>query len=183
MQDSSYRPAERAQNEMWLACVWFDHDIRLTIGGACLLLAWDVGFTGSFVMSLLCCPIWFLVSVLKSARERAGFRFTLFKAAIPALTLGLVLANNAVQIKIADANASRIIAACERFHGVNGRFPKSLDELVPRYMPFVPRAKYCLGYGEFDYFSFGKPMLVWCVVPPYDRRIYDFETRRWNCID
>ena len=164
--------------------VWSQRDIRLSIGGAGLLLALDVAFTGSYLTSLLCCPIWFFAGVLKSAIERTGWWLALFKIAIPALTLGLVLANNAVQIKIAEAHAPKVIAACEGFHAANGRFPKSLDELVPRYIPSVPRAKYCLAYGEFDYyFNQGKPMLVWCVVPPYNRRIYDFETRRWSYIE
>ena len=187
MQDNSSRPAEHVRNEMCLTTLvrsaWSERGIRWSIGGACLLLAWDVALTGSFVVSLLCCPIWFLVSVLKGAIERAGWWLTLFKIAVPALTLGLVLANNAVQIKIGEANAPKIIAACEGFHAANGEFPKSLDELVPRYMPSVPRAKYCLLFGEFVYFNYGKPMLVWYVVPPFSRGIYDFETRRWNYID
>jgi len=187
MQDSSYRRPEHVQNEMWLTTLvrsaYSQRDIRLSVGGACLLLALDVALAGSFVMSLLFCPIWFFVNVLKGVIERAGWWLTLFKIAIPALTLGLVLANNAVQIKIAEANAPRIITACEGFYAANGRFPKSLDELVPQYIPSVPRAKYCLFYGQFDYFNYGKPMLVWCVVPPFDRRIYDFETRRWNYIE
>jgi hypothetical protein len=166
-----------------LRSLWSRHDIRLSAAGACLLLAWDVGFTGSYLLSLLCCPIWFFVSVLKCAVERPGWRLALFKTAIPALTLSLVLANNVIQSKIGAANASRVIRACEAFQAANGSFPKSLDELVPRYMPSVPRAKYCLAYGQFDYFNYGKPMLIWCVVPPYERRIYDFETRRWNSVD
>ncbi len=163
--------------------VWFDNDIRLRIGGVSLLLAWDIGFSGSYLLSLLCCPIWILVSVLRGVIERLGWRLTVLRTAVPVLVLSLVLVNSAVQTKVAEANAARIIAACEAFQAANGGFPKSLDELVPRFMSSIPRAKYCLAYGEFRYFNLGKPMLVWCVVPPYDRRIYDFDTLRWNSVD
>ncbi len=187
MHDSSYRPAEHAQNEMWLTIlvryVWSHRDIRVSIGAAAVLLAWDAGFSGSFLMSLIFCPIWLLLTILKNAIQRPGWSLALMTIAIPALTLGLAIANNAVQLRIAEANAARIIAACEEFHAAKRRFPKTVNELVPGYMPSVPRAKYCLAWGEFVYFNYGKPMLVWCVVPPFGRRIYDFEARRWSYID
>jgi len=184
-----YRPPEQAQNEgVWSTSLahkaWSHRGIRVSIGGAFVLLAWDVAFTGSFGLSFLVCPIWFLVSVLKNEINRPGWRLALLRIAIPALTLGLVLANDAVQYRIAEGNAPRIIAACDEFHAANGRFPQTLDELVPRYMRSIPRAKYCLEFGEFRYWDLdGHPILVWYVVPPFGRKIYDFENRRWNYID
>jgi len=163
--------------------MWSHRGIKVSIGGALILLAWDVALSGSFGLSFLVCPIWFLVSILKNAFQRSGWRLALLRIAVPPLTLGLVLANNALQLKIAETNAPRVVAACEEFHAANGKFPKTLDELVPRYMPSVPRAKYCLIYGKFVYFNYGKPMLLWHVVPPYGRRIYDFEKQQWNCIN
>jgi len=184
-----YRLPEQAQNEgVWSTSLahkaWSHRGIRVSIGGALVLLAWDAVLSGSFLLSFMVCPIWFLVSVLKNAIQRPGWRLALLRIAIPVLTLGLVLANNAFQLRIAEANAPRIVAACEDFHAANGKFPKTLDELVPRYMPAVPRAKYCLDYGEFRYWNLdGHPILVWYVVPPFGRKIYDFENRRWNYLD
>ncbi len=158
--------------------------IRGSVAGALTLLAWDVALTGSFVMSFIACPIWFLVSILKNAIQRPGWRLAILRTAIPPLTLGLVMANNALQLQIAEANAPRVVAACEEFHAANGKFPQTLDDLVPQYLPSVPRAKYCLGFGGFWYWNLeGKPILVWYVVPPYGRKIYDFEERRWGYLD
>ena len=135
-------------------------------------------------MSFMFCPLWFLISILKNAIQRPGWRLALLRIAIPAATLGLALANDDVQCKIGEANAPRIVAACEEFRAANGRFPKTLDDLVPAYLPSIPRAKYCLDYGEFRYWNIdGSPILVWYLVPPYGRKIYDFEKRRWNYID
>jgi hypothetical protein len=153
--------------------------IGWSIGGSLVLLAWD----GSFLLPLFACPIWFVFSILKNTIERPGWRLALVRIAIPPLTLGLAFANDAFQLRIAESNASRVVAACEEFHAATGRFPKSLDELVPQYLPSVPPAKYCLMWGQFVYLNSGKPMLVWCVVPPYGRKIYDFEDRRWSYLD
>jgi hypothetical protein len=156
--------------------------IGKSIAGASVLLALDVGFSGSFLISRFVCPFWFLGSVLNNAVQRPGWRLALLRIAIPPLTLGLVLANNALQQRIAMANAARIIAACDEFHAATGRFPKALDELMPRYMRFIPRAKYCLAFGEFYYANDMKPILIWWT-SPYGKRVYDFEEGHWRYFD
>jgi hypothetical protein len=98
-------------------------------------------------------------SIGKNASRRPGWKLALLRIAIPALTLGLVLTNATVQSRITEANATKIITACNEFHTANGRYPTTLDELVPKYMPSVPRAKYCLD-GKFLYFE-KQPMLMW----------------------
>jgi hypothetical protein len=121
---------------------------------------------------------------LKNTIQRPGWGLALLRIAIPALTLGLVLANDAVQYRIGKANAPRIIAACEQFHADNGEFPKTLDDLVPQYLPSIPRAKYCLTYGEFVYWNRdGRSSLMWYAIPPFGRNIYSFQERRWHYID
>ncbi len=162
MQNNSFRSSEQTQHEgtrpVSLAHKACSHrGIRVSIGSALVLLVWDAGISGSFGLSFLVCPSWFLVSVLKNAIQLPGWRLALLRIAIPALTLGLVLSNDAIQYRIGKANAPQIIAACEEFHTANGEYPKTLDELVPRYMPSIPRAKYCLIFGEFLYMNYGHP--------------------------
>ena len=158
--------------------------IRGTVLAALILLTWDVAFTGSFLVSFLVCPVWFLLAIAKNAIERPGWRLALLRIAIPPLVLWLVLANDKFERGMAKANAARIIAACNRFRVDNGVFPQSLDELVPRHMESVPPAKYCLMHGEFQYWRFdGGATLVWCVVPPFSRAIYDFEKGQWRYLD
>jgi hypothetical protein len=133
---------------------------------------------------LFACPIWFVVSVIKSAIQRPGWTVALVRAAIPLVTFALVLGNSAVQSRIAKANAERIIAACEKFRADNGRFPDTLDELVPAYMPFIPRAKYCLEWNKYQYINIeGHPILLWVDIPPFGRPTYNFQKRRWGYLD
>jgi len=155
--------------------------VKRGVVAAAALVAWDGALYGSSVMSCVLCPIWLLVSLVRSAVERPGWGLALVRAGIPVLTLGLVWTNDAVQLQVAEANARRVVAACEAYHAAHGRFPKTLDDLVPRDLNPVPRAKYCLGPpGHFVYYNLGTPMLVWQVVPPHHRRIYHFDTRSWS---
>lgn len=185
MQETSGKPLERLPNRTWLrsllncACCC---GIRMSIGVALAVLVLDAVLNGTYTLSVIFCPIWFLYSLMKSASSRPGWRLALLRIAIPALTLGLVLTNNALQSKIAETNAAKIISACEEFHAATGAYPKNLAELVPKYMRSVPRAKYCLTFSEFLY-SDRTPMLFWYSVPPFGRKIYYFEERRWSCLD
>ena len=160
---------------------------RESLMAAMLLVAVDVVISGSFLFSYLACPIWFLLSVVKNVIQRPGWRIALFRIAVPALTLGSVLVNNVVQWKIAEVNAERIIRACDDFHAANGRYPHTLDELVPQHLGSIPRAKYCLFQGELVYCSLDKEgsccFFWWYKVPPFGKELYSFEDRRWDYLD
>jgi hypothetical protein len=179
--------AKRLQNDNTLLIIIskFIRDLGLSICGAFTLLFLDVVLFGSYLFSFPVCSIWFLVSILKNAIQRPGWKLAIIRISFPALTLALVLANNSVQLRIAESNAARIIKACEEFRAANGELPKTLDELVPEYLPSIPLAKYCLVLGEFRYWNRDEehPTLTWYVVPPYCRKIYDYEERRWSILD
>ena len=108
----------------------------------------------------------------------------LYRIAVPVLTLAIVDGNAALQSTIATANAERIIVACEQFRLANGRYPDQLDELVPKHLRSISQAKYSLVYGDFRYWNIeGKTRLMWTVIPPFGRKIYNFERREWGFID
>jgi len=158
--------------------------IRGSLVGAFVMIAWDAVVSGSFTASIFVCPVWCVVSLIKAVIQRPGWKIGLSRILVPALTLGLVLGNAALQSRIAGANAERIIGACEQFRDANGRYPGQIEELVPRYLGSVPRAKYSLAFGEFKYWSLeGKHRLMWVAIPPFARRIYDFERRKWGSLD
>jgi len=164
-------------------CAYSLRRIRGSLVGAAVLLAWEAALSGSFLVSILVCPVWCLVSLVKNVIWRPGWRVALSRTVVPALTLGLVLSNAALQSRIAHANAERIIKACEQFSAANGRYPSKLDELVPGYLPAVPRAKYCLMDCDFWYLEYkDRHTLMWVAIPFFSRPYYDFEERRWGVI-
>lgn len=111
-------------------------------------------------------------------RDTSGLRVlcvALFVAACAALVA--INANNA----LARDRADGIVAAVEAYRAVNGRYPPSLEALVPAYLEAVPRAKYALGHARFDYALSGRgATLAWAEVPPLGRTVYDFAARRWR---
>ena len=185
MQETSSKLPERSHNRTWLMTllhyVWY-RGIRVSIVIALVLLVVDAVDGGTYILSAIVCPVWFLLSLVKNASKHPGRKLALLRITIPALTLGLVLTNAAVQSRIAEANAAKIIRACEEFHVATGKYPKTLGELVPNYLSSVPRAKYCLDYGVFFYFD-RQPMLFWYTVPPFGRKTYYFEEKKWSYID
>jgi hypothetical protein len=187
MRDNSVSLPEKAQQNEALFSIRHAasslHGIKMSLIGALVLLLFDVVMTGSFLLSFLICPIWFLVSLFKNIIQLPGWRLAIVRIALPVLVLGLVSANNAFQRKIGEKNIRIIIYACEKFHAAKGEYPKSLNELVPQYLPHIPRAKYCLAWCDFMYFNNGHPILVWYIVPPYGRKTYNFDDRRWNYLD
>jgi hypothetical protein len=104
---------------------------------------------------------------------------------MPLLTLGIAMSNGCLQWKISDANAERVIKACEEFRVVNGRYPTKLDELVPKYLPSVPPAKYCCMFGNFWYCNMDghDHCLLWWSRYGFYRRLYHFDEKRWGNLD
>lgn len=149
-----------------------------------MVLYFDVGLDGSYLCSLFVCPIWIFVSVIRSLIKKPGWPLALLRIAIPVVTFGISDANMTLQWKIGNENGDRIVAACEEFHAAQGRYPKTLDDLVPQYLPSVPPAKYCLGWdGNFHYTnSDDRPFLWWSMIGFYTKN-YSFELKRWGHTD
>jgi len=92
----------------------------------------------------------------------------------------LKLASNTMARERAEA----VVAAANAFHTAQSRYPHTLEELVPRYLPDVPRAKYTWISGRFRYvYDDGGGQLSYMAVPPFGRRIYNFKTQRWSYLD
>jgi len=149
---------------------------------AAAVLFWDVGNEGFWGFSLLFCPPWFLISAVKNVMQRPGWRIAILRASMPLLTFAIAFGNGNLQWKISDANAERVIKACDEFRVANGRYPSKLDELVPKYLASVPPPKYCMMSSFFYVNSEGHPMLWWNRYGFYTR-IYHFDEKRWGNTD
>jgi len=148
-----------------------------------VVLIFDVVVDGSYMVSVLVCPIWFLVSVVRAIVRRPSLGVAAARLLIPLVTILFAVANHSVQKRIAMGNAARLIQACQQYREANRAYPERLGELVPRYLSSVPRAKYCLTFSEFRYYGPPLAMLIWYEYPPFGRRIYNFDKGRWGYLD
>lgn len=164
-------------------CRSFLRAISGTLICALVVILFDVVVCGCYLFSTLVCPIWCIVSAVWAGLKRPEPRVAAARVLIPILTGLLAFANYSAQRTIAMRNAERVIEACERYRKANGAYPERLAELVPRYLNSVPRAKFCCSWGEFWYFGPPRPLLFWYEVPPFGRRIYNFERGAWSWLD
>lgn len=157
--------------------------MRGTMVCALVVLLLDVVIDGSYLFSLLICPIWFLAAVVRTLAHPPSSAVAAARVSIPLFTLLFVISNASLQNRIAETRAVRLIRACEQYHNANGSFPQRLNDLVPQYSSSIPRAKYCLKYCDFWYISSPQPILVWYEFPPFGRRVYSFQRGDTRSID
>ncbi|MGR8921022.1 MAG: hypothetical protein ACU85V_15510 [Gammaproteobacteria bacterium] len=121
-------------------------------------------------------PKWLLLARVGRNDGRAAALATLLLAS-GAGAMFTINANN----RLAQARADDLVERVQEYRALAGRFPATLDELVPAYVASVPRAKYTLGFGHFDYSnSDGGVFLAYASAPPFGREVYDFRRQRWR---
>ena len=87
--------------------------------------------------------------------------------------------------RVAVERGELVAAACERFHGNYGRYPKTLEELVPTQLDVVPSAWPTLRQPAF-YYSSERPESLPILMTPgigFIRQVYDFERGMWTAMD
>jgi thiol:disulfide interchange protein len=76
----------------------------------------------------------------------------------------------------ASFNARKLVKACNDYHAKYNKYPDKLEELVPEFLSYIPKAKPVLMFNNFNYFSYKDKHVVWYVVlPPYGRHFYNLE--------
>ena len=147
--------------------------VPLLIAGILLLLELLLGLgvlggTGFFV-AFICVGIYFLDG--KTSREllRVAFIFAVLGVA----SLLWIMFNS----RVAERRALPIIKACEAFRRSRGRYPASLDDLVPQFISSIPNARCTLVANRYGY-SAEKPSLNYAVMF-HGVATYDFESYKW----
>ena len=146
---------------------------------------------------LMCQGVWsllgavvLLIVTLATIRKTSNVRVVVARLAIAILLAPSVWASLYAQNELARARAATVIAAVDRYHAERGSYPKALADLVPTYLPSIPRAKYQT-FGEFTYIdgrtgdpgAEQRPILLYVALPPFGRPTYDFRSHSWGYID
>lgn len=132
------------------------------------------------LMVLVNIPRIALIALVGRGREARGLAVTTGVTVVAAV---LALALTAWQNGVAAARADTLVAACEKYHATEGVYPASLAALVPKFLPAVPVLKPLAGteawYAGID----GFPYLMYVELPPFGKRVYDFQRRSWETRD
>lgn len=152
-----------------------------------VLFVLDLGYSGQGLISMLVAIAGVAVLALRAlwafwGGQRAMARSRATRAAMY-LTLGAAtLIVTHINAATAESHAAQIIDACRAYQARRGILPDRLQQLVPEFLPAVPRAKYTMAWGEFTYFAApgASHTLVYVTLPPFGRRVYNFEQAAWS---
>jgi len=155
------------------------------------LFIFDAFFLNQGIVALLIIPLIFFVFLpralwaLRTSRSLSLER--LIRVGIYLLAAAAIFVSNALQNRMADRRAVELGKACLAYHAKYNRYPQSLNELAPEFIPSVPLAKYTLAGGNSFFYSSrpdgGEPMLYYAALPPFGRRFYHMETGGWGFLD
>jgi hypothetical protein len=151
---------------------------HLIIAGLTLAFEACVG-VGLFGMGygIILVVIFVILAIAQRQRRSEWFRVAVIYALMFVATMALLLSN----IQVAQRRAVPVIAAVSRYHSEHGHYPKTLDELVPVYLPSIPHAGFTLISRDFRYFIFNdeRPQLYF---PAMFHGVfaYDFATKTWR---
>jgi hypothetical protein len=152
-----------------------------------VLFLFDLGYAGQGLLSLLVsvCGVGLLTTgaLWSAARGAAPLARSRALRAGMYLVLGVAAYGTArFHVATAESHAARVIEACRAFEARRGMLPDRLEELVPDFLPAVPRAKYTLAWGEFTYSTSAEKRhtLMYVTLPPFGHRIYHFEEAQWS---
>ncbi len=119
--------------------------------------------------------------VLAFVEGRSPLRHHLQAASVYlCLFVGTMLLLN-VNWRLAEHRAAPIIIACKDYRAATGKYPSRLDDLVPRFLPSVPNAKYTLIANKFGYDA-DRPSLYFAAMF-HGVVFYDFQTDNWRTND
>ena len=159
---------------------------RASIAIAVALLVLDIlvfqGFLVAFCTAYV--VLWSVPQALAAWRRpearRAWFiRSTAYGCAGLAMA-GIVMLNRALAVQ----GAEDIVAAVENFRAAENRYPKELEELVPRYLDRLPRGDVRPWGSIYRYWDVDEARFLSYTKPPWPvRHIYDFRKRQWRYDD
>jgi len=158
----------------------------LILGG---LFLFDLGYSGQGLISMLVAVSGFAFLTMRALwswfRGTGVARSRALRAGMYLFLGAATFATMRFHTTTAETHAARVIEACRAFESRRGNLPDRLEELVPEFLPAVPRAKYTLAWGAFTYSTSGRThhTLMYVTLPPFGRRIYNFEAARWSQLD
>jgi hypothetical protein len=153
-----------------------------------VLFLGDLGFAGQGLLALAVAGVGFALlaigavwsavrgGVAPQARNRAG------RAAMYVVLGIATIVTMQFHTATAMRRALQVISASRAYQVKHGRLPDRLDELVPEFLPAVPRAKYTVQWGAFTYVKASEQShtLMFTTLPPFGRQLYHFEAAEWS---
>ncbi|NGZ29211.1 MAG: hypothetical protein G8345_20280 [Magnetococcales bacterium] len=148
--------------------------------GAAVLVVVD-GFVFNQGLLAVFVGLWAMFSLLVSKLHKPDHpRYAMQRGLILLGAALLVVVCNFGNNRLAMARAGDIIGGVVQFQAKHGRYPASLQELTPEFLPSIPGAKIILFFNAFEYSLRGEEAyLAYKNFPPMGTSTYLFSEKRW----
>lgn len=178
--------AEQVQPTFWGE---FRGSLLIAAGLYFLDAIW-LGQGGIAVFALLSLAIFFVPATLLAWYRKNRFVRNLRAArTLLYLTMALaILATIRIDLAGARGKADAIVAALKSHQAKTGHYPDTLEQLVPDYLPAIPKARFSLTMNEYRYHvarSDGREShtLSYIAMPPFGFSYYNLEKGQWAVKD
>lgn len=160
---------------------WLGSPVGRAAGAALVLLVWDGLYLSSELLMLgilVGLAAQLLLAVVAGIARRRPAVWAHLAAAGLWFVVGFGVASfSRFNLRLAEARSHTVIAACRQFERDYGRLPVELEDLVPGYLPRLPRADWTFA-GDFRYVADGRVALSY--FSPWPQvRIYTFDDDKW----
>ncbi|MGD8226744.1 MAG: hypothetical protein PVI20_03120 [Desulfobacteraceae bacterium] len=148
----------------------------------------DALFIGLPSLGTFLCVVFMLTNFVSFVWRRKAERAVVMKYGIRSLALCLtvfaILSTFMFNRHMGHVNARLIIKAVEDYRSEQGKYPERLEDLVPQYFSKLPPAAIRFESTKYHYIHHkDHHRLMWAEAPPFGRRMYHFETKKWSTID
>lgn len=150
------------------------------------ILIFDTFVLGAPVFStlVLIYVVFYLAPVtLFSIKNRQKLRYFGYKTAIYTFLVISSFGLHQYDTSIARQRAETIIDAVNHYQQDKGRYPESLHNLVPGYLPEIPQSRIFVSGNFFYQGAPEDPHLMYVDYPPFGRVSWSFKDREWITID
>ena len=131
-----------------------------------------------FFAVLLLLPIYLLLAIFKIGRNTAKGLFVILVCSFGSMAYCDWLDSVAV------ARAEPVVLAIERYRTNEGKYPASLNDLVPKYVNFFPDLKPTGNSPKLEYEQMGSgPILAFKNGVVFSRKVYEFWSGNWVTYD
>lgn len=162
-------------------------NLRKSIAIATCLFLIEAVFFNQIVIGLIALLVvffWLIPKAIFLLFKKQRVKPQLYKSLIYFMMSVFIFGASYLNNQLAASRAKQIIPAVEEFKAANHRYPKKLAELAPEYIEAIPRAKYTMfGNGFFYFYRNDQAFIGYVAIPPFGRRVYDFNSKKWGQID
>ena len=159
--------------------------VRISSGviAVCIFAIDFVLSSPTFTLFVLLYVVFVLVPVaLFSFKNKPKLRYVSNKILVYLVLFGVTFGFYAYDLSLASQRSELVIAAVDRYYEERGRYPGALQELVPAYLPEIPKPK--ITPSMFYYVQApDNPHLMYTGLSPFERHSWSFINKEWYYID